>query len=560
MAFKLRYYQDDAVNGSRFKLRSVSALLLVSGTGTGKTVIFSYMAKSAAEKGKRVLILAHRDQLIKQASAKLRDYNLDHGIIMAGFTPALYKPVQLASVQTLVRRVHNMIKRGIVFDLIVIDEAHLSAAKSYKTIVEAFVAANPKVKLLGVTGSPTRLDGRGLGRDAGGLYDDMLVVVQPNQMMEEGFLVRPVVYASKERMDFSHIKKVAGDYEKRALSEMMDKPVITGDAIKEYQRICPGVPAVAWCTNVEHAKNVAKQFSESGIPAVALSGEDSSNERDKALADLASGKIKVITFAMLLVEGVDCPAIGAVILLRPTMSLAAYLQVIGRGLRPIYADGFDLETVEGRFAAMDAGPKGRHCFVIDHAGLTFKHGFADQDREWSLECEVRKKGKRDRSEPTLDLRQCDKCHIVHIPAPTCPACGYIYPPSALRQVEHVEGELERITPEMQAQIALDNRRKQGSARSVDEMVRQLGYSVERAKKIVQAREAKEAAQKSLIADLEQWRNETGQAALDVIGVPLMGIKQLKPKALREMREKFENHKAAFVPGSIHSRQQATIFE
>lgn len=549
--FPLRDYQEKAVTDTRVGFRDAHRLLLVAPTGAGKTVLFSHIARQSALKGKKVLILAHRDQLIKQASDKLRAYGVEHGIIMASFTPALYRNVQVASVQTLVRRLDKI---KIEFDLIIIDEAHLSIAKSYISVLQRW----PNARVLGVTGSPIRLDGRGLGREYGGIYDSLVEGPNIKWMIEQGYLVRPVVYASSEKLDFSKVKKVAGEYESSAISEMMDKPVITGNAISEYKRICPGVPAVAWCANVQHAQNVAAEFSANGIPAIALSGESTSAERDKALEDLASGKIKVLSFAMLLVEGVDCPAIGAVIMLRPTMSLSSYLQVIGRGLRTIYQDGFNLDTQQGRHAAIAAGPKGPSCYIIDHAGLTFKHGFADDEREWSLEGVIKRTGKK-KDEDRLDIKQCPKCFFVHTPEPACPKCGHVYE-IAVRKLEQVEGELQEITPEMRESMQRSKRLEQGTARSVEEMVRNLGYSRERATKIVQARQEKEALRNSIIADLQDWRETTGQTPLAAFGVAISDLRTYKPKQLKEFREKFNAHKRAHNTNHGLSHQQHSLQE
>jgi superfamily II DNA or RNA helicase len=471
---QLRYYQTDAEDDVRAVLKIVQAVLLVLSTGAGKTVIFSDIARRAAAKGNRILILAHRDTLIKQASAKLMDYGVSHGIIMAGFTPTRHELVQVASVQTLVRRLDKVL---LDFNLIVIDEAHLSAAASYRKIVAAVLERNPKCKLLGVTGSPCRLDGKGLGKAAGGLYDELVQGISIKELIEQAYLVRPAVYAPAEQIDLSAVRVVAGEYEAKSLAEVMDKPKIVGSAIAAYQKHCPGVPAVAWCVNVAHAQHVAAEFNAAGVPALALSGDDDPSERDKALRALSNGAIKVVTFAMLLVEGVDCPAIGAVIMLRPTMSLASYLQVIGRGLRPVYADGMPLDTVEQRRAAIAAGPKGDRCFVLDHAGLTFKHGFADEVREWSLEGVKKKKGGKKKDEPTIQIRQCPKCFICFEPAPVCPACGYVF--QGRGGPEHVDGELAEITPEMQAQMSAQRKKEVQKAKTLEELQRiakDRGYS------------------------------------------------------------------------------------
>lgn len=483
----LRDYQNDFVHKVRIEYRNgVKAVLLVAATGSGKTVVFSYIAKAAAAKDSRVLILAHRDQLIKQASRKLTDNGVTHGIIMAGFTPNPRRLVQVASVQTLVRRLEKMKAAGITFDLIVIDEAHLSAAASYIKVLETW----PDARVLGVTGSPARLDGKGLGRGQGGCFDVLVQGISIKQLITQGYLVKPTVYASKTQVDLSSVKKVGGDFDNAALAEVMDKPVITGSAIEHYRKICPGVPAVAWCANVAHARHVAEQFNAAGIPALALCGEDDSAERDRALDALSTGKLKVITFAMLLVEGVDCPAIGAVILLRPTMSLSSYLQTIGRGLRPIYAPGMPLDTVEQRFAAIDAGPKGRKCFVLDHAGLVFRHGLADEEREWTLDGVTKKKGKKKNEEKPVPIAQCPKCFLVHDPAPTCPACGHVYEARA-RNLNEVEGDLAEVTEEVAEQLRRNRRREVASARTMDELNKiaaQRGYKPGWAKQVFSARQ------------------------------------------------------------------------
>lgn len=484
----LRDYQIAAENDVRAAMRSSRSVLLVLPTGGGKTVLFADIAHKAAAKGSRILILAHLDQLIKQASRKLTDIGLPHGIIMAGFTPNPRRNVQVASVQTLVRRVDKMLQHGVRFDLIVIDEAHLSAAASYMKILSAW----PNARVLGVTGSPVRLDGKGLGRGQGGVFDVLVKGIGVKELIAQGYLVKPVVYASKTQIDLSGVKKVGGDFDNAALAEVMDKPVITGSAIAEYRRICPGVPAVAWCASIAHAKHVAEEFNAAGIPATAVSGDNNTEERDRALADLSSGKVKVITFAMLLTTGVDCPAIGAIIMLRPTMSLASYLQTIGRGLRPIYAPGMPLDTAEQRFAAIDAGPKGRRCFVLDHAGLTFRHGLADEDREWSLDGVTKKKGKKKEEDRPPPLSQCPKCFLVHDPQPTCPACGHVYE-AKVRKIDQVDGELAEITEDVAARLRMERQREVARAQTLDDLRKiaaQRGYRPSWADHVFAARQRK----------------------------------------------------------------------
>lgn len=510
MAFTLRDYQEDAVVSVRTAfLNGKKYVLVVLATGAGKTVIFSYIARNAAELGNNVLILAHRDQLIKQASAKLREYDVQHGIIMAGFTPNPRARVQVGSIQTIVRRLKALdAKRNLAADkaraaalalgktdaeadaaafaakhandpkLIVIDEAHLSAAETYRKILEFY----PYARVLGVTGSPCRLDNKALGREQGGIYDEMIKGISIGQLIQRGFLMKPVVYAPTEQLDLSGVKKTAGDYNTQQLAAVVDKPTITGDAVKMYQRICPGVPAVAWCVTVEHAQHVADEFNAAGIKALMLCGEHDSAYRDKALKALETGEVQVITFVGILIEGVDCPAIGAIILLRPTMSLSSYLQVIGRGLRPFtYRNGL-VKTV---------------CYVLDHCGLTFKHGLADEEREWDLN-EGEKKKKRGKREPVerVDVQQCKVCFGVfqaaaameagqagqlNLGQPGRPCCPHCHAPIEVKQrkLEVIEGELQEITPEMVAAIKRKRLAEVKKARNRDDLQRiadERGYA------------------------------------------------------------------------------------
>lgn len=483
--------------------------LLGDFTVTHNTIIFSYIAKNAVEKGNNVLILAHRDQLIKQASNKLRDYQLRHGIIMAGFTPDTGSRAQIASVQTLVRRLDKIKFKP---RLIIIDEAHLSAANSYRAIVAAF----PNALILGVTGSPCRLDGKSLGLKSGGLYDHMIKGISIGELIRRGFLVKPTVYAPAEQLDLSDVSMVGGDFNEKELAAVVDKPKITGSAIEHYKRICPDVPAVVWCVTIEHATHVAAEFNANGVKAVMLCGEDSSEARDTALKGLETGKVKVITFVGILIEGVDCPAIGAILLLRPTMSLSSYLQVIGRGLRP-YTNQMGIEK--------------KCCYVLDHSGLSFRHGLADEERDWELDVEPKKKGKRKPNEPRENILQCvgdGGCFRIWLKDENplaCPHCGKVLAVKT-KKLEHTDGQLTEITPEMAEMMKARNKKAISNTKSLEELQRHAsvqGYSPGWAKHVFEARQkAKQKwgnarppephideLKKMTLTQLEQVANEQG---------------------------------------------------
>lgn len=453
---ELRPYQDTSVCEIRDVLAAVRACLYQGQTGSGKTVTFAFIAKSASSYGNRVLILAHRDALIKQASRKLTDYGVEHGIIMAGYTPKPYCLVQVGSVQSFIRRIRKH-PHLYQFDLVIIDEAHLSMAKSYRDIV----AALPDAKILGVTATPSRLDGKGLGTHAGGYYDKMVLGPAYTELVGWGNLLPPIVYAPKVQIDLSEVKTVRGEFDEDQVVAMVDKPTITGSAVEHYLQICPDVPAVGWCINIKHAQHVAEQFNAAGIPSIALHGEHTGDERDAAMAKLVSGELKCVFFCQLLIEGVDCPAIGCIILLRPSRSLVSYRQVCGRGSRP------DPDN-----------PEKKVFYILDHAGLTWMHGFIDEEIPWTLDGAPKRKGKKKDAGAVVKIAQCPECFHVFPPAPNCPACG-IEMPKRERKVEQVDGKLGLITKEEKAAMQRGRKVDISKAKTLEELkalAEKFGYS------------------------------------------------------------------------------------
>ncbi|UIS74659.1 helicase [Morganella phage Mecenats66] len=426
---KLRDYQEEAVSGVRLAFQKrYKAVLLILPTGAGKTVCFSDIARSAVAMGNKVMILAHRDQLIKQASEKLDSNGVNHGIIMAGFTPDPSARCQVASVQTLRRRLKSKFFDSFEPTIIIIDEAHLSAASSYLAVFERF----SKSLLLGVTGTPCRLDGKPLGKEAGGIYDYMYVGIGIRELIDRGFLARPIVYAPTTRLDLSTLKTSMGDYKQDQAEKMMIDPDITGDAVNHYRQIAYGRPAVAWCVSIRHAELVRDDFRANGIPCETLTGEDSTARRDDVLGRLARKEILVVTFVGLLVEGVDVPEISCIILLRPTKSFSAYRQTCGRGLRVL--------------------PNKLDCIILDHAGLTYIHGFIDDDVDWSLTESLGDNQKKSKSAPVARAVSCKKCFSLVRPQPTCPVCGSSLE-SEMRKLRVDEsGVLVEITDEYRKKI------------------------------------------------------------------------------------------------------------
>lgn len=390
---------------------------------------------------------------------------------------------------------------------VLVHNCHLSAAKTYLDIIDHF----PKSRILGVTGSPCRLDGRGLGSTAGGRFDHMIESVTTRELIDDGYAVQPIVYAPLNRLDLSKVKKKGADYDKAQLSSVMNTRVITGNAIDHYREHAMHVPACTWCVDVDHARTTAAEFNAAGIKSVMIYGKSTGEERDRAMRQLADGTISNVTFCQLLVEGVDCPAIGCIIGLRPTYSLAGYLQTNGRMLRVMYAPGYDLSTREGRFAAIDAGPKGRKGIFLDCAGLTFRHGFIDEIREWSL---LGAPTKPKETEMVVAIRQCPICMIVFPPAPVCPGCGYVFEIRS-REIEREDGRLDELTPEMLAGIAAKKRIDVGRADTREELeaiAKARNYSPAWVNVQLRIKAGKKAAAEVKASQKQLWLEEQAKVA------------------------------------------------
>ena len=277
---ELRPYQAEGVDNLRDMYRSGRrAPMFVLATGGGKTIVFCYISEQSVQRGKKVLILVHRIELLRQTQrAIVENTDIRCGIINANYTPDYTAPIQIASIQTLVSNMH-LILNLFSPDFIVIDECHHASAGSWRKVIDAC----PNAWLLGVTATPCRTDGIGLGVDAGGYFDAMVLGPSPNWLMNEGYLVRPRVFGSAVEIDMSDVDILGGDYNKKQLNSKINKPTITGDAVEHYTRICPGEPCVVFCVSVDHAEKVAEAFRAAGYRSVSADGSLPDEERTRSI-------------------------------------------------------------------------------------------------------------------------------------------------------------------------------------------------------------------------------------------------------------------------------------
>lgn len=452
----LRPYQEHCVAELRGAFRAGHhSPLLVSPTGSGKTVMFSYLSARLREAGQRVAILVHRDELVDQVSNTLTAFNVRHGLITAGSLYDRREQVHVASVFTLARR----IERTEVPDYVICDEAHhCIGASTWGKIVAAWRERNPKLRLIGVTATPERLSGEGLGET----FDTMVHGPTTRELIDLEALAPYRLFAPAKAVDLSGVHMQAGDFKRGELAGAMDKPAIIGSAVGEYTKLLNGAPAVAFCVSVEHAQHTAEQFRDAGFRAVCLDGKMDKGLRREIVRDFGRGAISVITSCELISEGFDMPGIVGAILLRPTWSLALYLQQVGRALR----------TAPGKDAAI----------LLDHVGNSSRHGMPDDPREWSL-LGREKRGKKDADNVaarTCETREVNGERIVGClavspaAASKCRECGKPFAIKA-RTIDEVDGTLSEVEVEKARRKADVDR---AAARTLEDLIRlgtQRGY-------------------------------------------------------------------------------------
>jgi superfamily II DNA or RNA helicase len=403
---KLRDYQERDVERLRGAYgEGYRRVCYQAPCGSGKTVLFAHIVRGATARGNRTLILAHRQEIVDQISDALTELGLDHAFIAAGRAENSSAPVQIASVATLVRRLDRL---GAI-NLIVTDECHHGVASTWLKIY----AAAPNAKILGVTATPLRLDGKG-----DQIFDHLVEGPTVEELIAGGWLVKPVCFAPERLPDLTGIRTRMGDYEVGALGERMAKPIVIQSAVDEYARLCAGTPAICFCVDIKHSVAVTEAFQARGFRAPHLDGTTPKDERRRILAALATGEIQVVGNCGIISEGLDVPGVHAVILSRPTKSLALHIQQVGRAMRP--------------------APGKSKALILDCAGNIFQHGPPDAPHEWTLAGLDREAEKERESQ-----RRCPGCGaIMPLSAWPCSECGTV-----LRQPVSERPEIEtRLVP------------------------------------------------------------------------------------------------------------------
>ena len=438
--------------------------------------MFCHMAAASAYKNKVVWMIAHRRELIQQISLTFADFAISAAVVAPPQTVRMIKvkhfkkygrsyvdhrsKLFIASIQTLIRN-HKKLPAP---DLIIIDEAHHAIEKNtWGAIIKEY----PLAKLLLVSATPCRTDQSGLGVGHGGFADIMLHGPSMRWLIDRGYLSDYVVYGAQiEGAKTDGFKKRFGENAKKEVEAEYAKPKIIGCAVDHYISTGKGLPLVAFTAGVENAKRVAAEYRARGIKVQSLDGSMESSDRTDYLSALADGTLQGLTSSDLIGEGLDIPGIVVAQLLRPTLSLVVCRQQIGRALRPM--------------------PGKKHAIILDHVGnigtevngaFVPKHGFPDEEIEWSLEGAKRKPRKND--VPAVSVMRCHVCYAMFKPASNCPQCGAAMIAGQQRQeIKQVEGTLIEITPEQRKAQQIARRIDIRKCRTYEELLayaEQQGY-------------------------------------------------------------------------------------
>ncbi len=397
---QLREYQEELIQQVfRHWGAGEHRVLVQLPTGGGKTIIFCVIANEFIKKSEPVLVIAHRVELINQAASKLEAVaGVPIGIIKSGYKPNADALLQVASIQTLIRR------QPPPATLVIFDEAHHCHSRTYATVFKHY--ADQGSYIVGCTATPMRTDGRGLRWLYGGTpgFSSLICGSGVKQLIAADYLVPFKLYAPAKiiRASSAGLKTTAGDYNKAQLENLVKKTLVIGDVIETWKKHAFQRRTVLFAVSVEHSQELTLAFRQAGIAAAHLDGDTPMAQRQDILAEFTLGNILVLCQHSIVTEGVDIPGIEAIQFTRPTKSLTVWFQAIGRALRPV--------------------PGKTHAVVIDHTDTHLNLPWPDHEIPWSLDPISLK--------PGLGVLQCPKCFHVFRPTgwerernlATCPAC------------------------------------------------------------------------------------------------------------------------------------------
>lgn len=408
---ELRPYQKEAIQGLRnCILQGKKRLVLCAATGAGKTVMFTFMIASAVSKNKKCLILTDRIELLTQAGGTMAEFGLKPIEInskrkLSSLNGILY----VGMAQTIIRRLKDPMYVDFFksLDVIICDESH---KQSFNSIMP-YILDNTIV--IGATATPHR-EGNQTSMDE--FYSDIVEVIKISELIGLGYLATPKSYGVK--VDLSGIRTKNGDYDEKQMGDKFNEIELFHGVYENYQRLTPNKKAIIFAPNVESSKVLVNDFKEKGLPIEHIDANTPDADRKRILKWYKSTHNAMISNVGILNAGFDCPDIDVVILYRATKSLPLFLQMCGRGSR----------TTKTK----------KQFTILDFGNNIKRHGFWEDDREWSL----KKKPKKDGVAP---IKECDCGAMLPVSVMTCPECGFEFEPTEKEIKEKVIAELQLLT-------------------------------------------------------------------------------------------------------------------
>lgn len=495
---QLRPYQSDLIARTYQSYQAGNPnVLAVLPTGGGKSVIVSQIILDGHQQGLTECVIAHRNELVGQMSMHVARRGIPHQVIASKsavaqitaehrreFGRSFVNPdarCSVVSVDTLIARADALRGWAQQVNRWTIDEAHhVLKQNKWGKAVTMFTNAYG----LGVTATPSRADGNGLGAHHEGVFDDMILGPTMRDLIEMGALCdyEIAIPDSDFEIDDESLAP-SGDWSTKRMREASKRSHIVGDVVLEYQRRAPGKRAICFATDVETSGEMAQRFNDAGISAASVSAKTPADVRNDYIRRFRDGRITVLVNVDLFGEGFDVPAVEVVIMARPTASLAVYLQQFGRAMRPL----------EGK----------SHGLVIDHVSNWKRHSFPDKPHIWTLD----RRDKRSKREPDPDdvpLTACRSCSRPYERCLSrCPYCGEAppVPEGGARSIEQVDGDLmllDRATlAQMRAAAVLE------APGDVGERVGAVAGALAAAGAVNKQIE-RHVAQQRLRAAIEQW--------------------------------------------------------
>lgn len=528
-------------------------VLLVLPTGAGKTII---MAELLNSHGRAAAVIAHRSELVGQTSLALSQVQAKHRIIAPDNIIRFISmnnhretgktfidpgaPIGAVSIDTLRARYRKETKDKLTVhtpgsihqwrnqvSLWAQDEAHhVLKSNKWGEISEIF----PNAKGLGVTATPLRADGNGLGRHHDGVFDIMIEGPSMRWLIDEGYLTEYRIACLPLVMDLTGLKTGKdGEFTRPTLKKASDKSPIVGNVVEHYLKFAKGKTGITFATDVETAGKIANQYNQAGVPAMMISAKTPDHIRNEAVRRLRNKELLQLVNVDLFGEGFDLPAVEVVSMARPTQSFGLYSQQFGRALRP---------------------HKGKtHGIIIDHVGNVVRHGLPDTPRKWTLDRRDRVvRGANKDVPPVTACVQCFSPYSGFLSA--CPYCGHKPEPEARTSAEFVEGDLFELDEATLAKMRGEINKANLSPAQIETWMKNQGHNEIVCRAAANRQNDKLATQANLREAMGVWggaRHASGMSDSEMqkefywrFGVDVMSAMALGTKDAIKLKERLEN--------------------